>query len=321
VTAAVAGDNHGACSRPLPWHDGVWEQARSALDRGRLAHALLLSGPDGTGRRHFALALARLLLCEAPTGDGNCGTCKSCELTRHGAHADMLSVAPEEPGKAIGVDAVRAVLAFTGRTSSLGLRKVIIVAPLQALTSSAHNAFLKCLEEPPADTYFVLVHGRGRRIPATVRSRCQTLDLRAPDEAQARQWLQATLEVDASKLEGLGALAPRQPLRAVQLAQDEEQATLLQQLRLGLSSGDLAAAQQAATQLDAPELLAHAREHLVELARRQGRGEHREALRRTLLALDRVEELRAAVEAGSNPNADLLRFSVLQACGATGGAI
>ena len=308
-----------ALSRPLPWQTSAWQQTQRANTNGRLAHALLLSGSDGTGRNQFAIALARQLLCTEASEAGNCGQCKGCELTRRGAHADLATLMPVEPGKSIGIDAVRGLLNFAAKTSSLGLRKVILVSPLEAMTTNAFNAFLKGLEEPGDDSYFLLVYGRGQRIPATVRSRCQTLQLPEPTRASARDWLDAALadnDLSGQGAEALLDLAADKPLRALAYAARDDLASLrglqgaLEQLA---ADGNKAPVLAAAAGIAPLQLLEQLQIDLQARLRGLARSGKLVDLRGPLGALETLTALRVAQLSGSNPNPDLLRFSALDA--------
>ena len=313
--------NAGSGALALPWQAQPWTQLRAALERERLGHALLLVGAPGTGRNRFAGALAQLLLCQQPISAGPCGACKSCLLVAEGAHADLARVAPEAPGKAIGIDAIRALLDFAGKTSALGARKAVVVSPLEAMTANAFNAFLKMLEEPPPGTYFLLVTAPGHRIPATVRSRCQQVVLPTPDAGAAADWLRSALaaepDADTDDAEALLALAPGRPLTALAHAREggaqelRAVAAALHDLEQG--RGSVAGLLPGAARLALPELLDLLARRLQESARDAARDRRRPELRSWLVALKRIEELRALHLSGSNPNADLLRFAAVDA--------
>lgn len=314
-----------AQSRALAWQAEAWEGLSAARSADRLGHALLLTGTAGTGRWHFAQALARSLLCQAPTPQGNCGSCKNCELSLSGAHPDFLVLEPEEAGRAIGIDAVRKLLAFTAQTSARGDTRVVLVNPLEALTISACNAFLKGLEEPGRGTYFLLLHTRGRRIPATVRSRCQQVQLPAPSPDASLAWWKEQPDAQglgAEAVEVAAALAPRSPLTALALAQGEslsELAACKAALERGRSVSCSAAALSSATSLPPLELLALLESELRLAARQLGvsgeqeHGRGRASLRAVLAAEAELQRLRRVQLSGSNPNPDLLRHAALQA--------
>jgi DNA polymerase-3 subunit delta' len=306
---------------PLPWQGDSWSRIVRTLCDDRLGHALLLAGRPGTGRLHFAQALAHRLLCQQPLEAGSCASCKACELARQGAHPDFYQLLPEEPGKAIGIDSVRAMLRFIARTSALGARRVVLVSPLEDLTLSASNAFLKGLEEPGAETYFLLVYSRGRALPATVRSRCQEYALATPVPEQALQWLreEAPPQCDDEALSAALALAPGQPLAALSLLQGDELAAAVA-LRsalqhLGRDTG-LGPALAAAASLAPAALLSQLQQALQAQTRALARAERgrdvRPRLRASLQAAEQLAHLQRVLQSGSNPNADLLRQSALQ---------
>lgn len=165
------------------------EPARRALSRaiasGRIAHAYLLSGPEGVGKRRFADSLARTLLCARsgesggdPDAVGACGACASCALPL-ASHASYR-VLEAAPGAAIEIAAVRdTIAALALRTDG---RRVVIVDGAEALGDAAANAFLKTLEEPPPGIVFLLVTSRPAHLLETIHSRAQRLPFAPLDE-------------------------------------------------------------------------------------------------------------------------------------------
>lgn len=198
-----------------PWQQSDWQRLLEQHGRGTLPHALLLTGPQGIGKTHFGEQLADYLLCQQPSGDRACGSCRSCLLVAAGTHPDKLQVSPEEMGKAIKVDQVRAINDFLGKTAQQGGYKVVLLWPADALNINAANALLKNLEEPSGISIFILVSDQPSRIPATVRSRCNQLAFTVPGEAEAKSWLQDQLE-DASELDLLLSLSNGAPLLALE---------------------------------------------------------------------------------------------------------
>ena len=169
----------------------------------------MLAGRPGLGKRATALFLAQSLLCETPRdGLKACGTCASCRLYQAGNHPDlrMLEVGQEEDSPAAGgadeeagsskkasrqisVEKVRTLVDFVTLTSHRGGAKVILIAPAEAMHPSAANAVLKILEEPPGDTYFLLVSHQPERLLPTIRSRCFHLAFALPDPGPTLDWL------------------------------------------------------------------------------------------------------------------------------------
>ena len=201
-----------------PWQDALWRQLTR---RERHAHAYLLHGPAGIGKRALAERLAATLLCAAPVADGACGRCKACLLLQAGTHPDFFELQPEEADKPIRVDQVRELVDFVGQTAQLGGRKLVLIEPAEAMNLNAANALLKSLEEPSGDTVLLLVSHQPSRLLPTIKSRCQQQACPLPGPAAAQRWLLERLpELDAAVHQRLLELAAGSPLRALQLYRD-----------------------------------------------------------------------------------------------------
>jgi DNA polymerase-3 subunit delta' len=211
-----------APAAPLPWQTAAI--AEFLARRGRWPHALLVTGPAGIGKRILAHWLARALLCESPAaGAMPCGACASCRYAAAGQHPDLRVVEPVDldadeakPVEWIVVDRIRALTRWAGLTSHRGGAKVALIVPAERMNVAAANAFLKTLEEPPADTFFMLVSHQPGRLPATIASRCQRLAAPRPTRAQGRDWLAAQRLGDP---DSLLAQAHGAPLAAQALAE------------------------------------------------------------------------------------------------------
>lgn len=204
-------------SELLPWHRDPWRRLMER--RGRLPHALLLTGPEGVGKEAFAVRLVRTLLCQAPGPDGEpCGRCQGCRLSRAGGHPDHVRVEPAEAGKPIKVDQIRALGAFLNFTSQFGGYKIALVVAAERMNINAANSLLKTLEEPPPASLLLLVCSHPAKLPATVRSRCQNLVMGAPDPEQVMPWL--TSQVGDADPALLLQLAGGAPLNALAYARE-----------------------------------------------------------------------------------------------------
>jgi DNA polymerase-3 subunit delta' len=179
-----------------PWLAPHWHTLADALATGRLHHALLLCGADGLGKRRLAQTLVAAVLCEARDADGlACGHCRACRLLAAGTHPDRVLVGFEErePGKLrseITVDQIRRLSERLALSSQFGGAQLALIDPADAMNASAANALLKTLEEPNPGTVLILVTARPWRLPATIRSRCQKLELVTPPRALAQDWLE-----------------------------------------------------------------------------------------------------------------------------------
>jgi len=198
-----------------PWQDSLWQ---TLAGRTQHAHAYLLHGPMGIGKRALAERLMARLLCQRPVGLDACGECKSCHLLNAGSHPDNYILEPEEADKAIKVDQVRELVSFVVQTAQLGGRKVVLIEPVESMNINAANALLKSLEEPSGDTVLLLVSHQTSRLLPTIKSRCVQQACPLPSEAMSLQWL-ATALPDSSEEERveLLTLAAGSPLAAVKL--------------------------------------------------------------------------------------------------------
>jgi DNA polymerase-3 subunit delta' len=163
-------------------------------------------------------------LCEEPQADGSaCGRCPGCGYVAAGVHPDLRTIEPierDEEGNATAVDAIvveriRELIEFSQLSTHRQRAKVAVTVPAERMNPPAANALLKTLEEPPPDTYLILVSHLPGRLPATIVSRCQLIAAPEPDPAAATSWLTAQ-GVDDARL--LLAQAGGAPLFAVTLA-------------------------------------------------------------------------------------------------------
>jgi len=127
-------------------------------------------------------------------------------------------VQPDEAGKAIKVDQVRALCSELAMTSHAGRYKVAVIQPANAMNANAANSLLKTLEEPTDNTLLILLTASPGRLPATIRSRCQQVLLKTSDASMAQNWLQSK-GIEAKIAYQCLQLAGGAPLKALQLAE------------------------------------------------------------------------------------------------------
>ncbi|WP_374439532.1 DNA polymerase III subunit delta' [Pseudomonas panipatensis] len=198
-----------------PWQRALWQQLSG---RARHAHAYLLHGPAGIGKRVLADHLVAFLLCQHPLDGAACGQCKACHLLAAGTHPDYFQLQPEEPEKPIRVDQVRELVEFVVQTAQLGGRKVVLLEPAEAMNLNAANALLKSLEEPSGDTVLLLISHQPSRLLPTIKSRCVQQACPLPSAEQSRAWLAAAFPGETPEsLDELLVLAGGSPLTAQRL--------------------------------------------------------------------------------------------------------
>ena len=204
-------------SAPFPWQDRQWRQLWSAYQTKRLPHALLLKGTQGLGIAQFARQLAATLLCDAPLEHGiACKQCKSCLLYQAGNHPELTRIEPEDRGKSIKIDQIRALAGFVSLKSHYGHFKIAILDPAEAMNRNAANSLLKTLEEPPLGTLLMLVSHRPMLLPVTVRSRCQSVNFNIPPGTVTQAWLAAQTTQKTPSLPPLLMLADEAPLTVLE---------------------------------------------------------------------------------------------------------
>lgn len=203
----------------FPWLEAVESEFRDRFEQARLPHALLLSGPRGTGKTLLAESFIAGVLC-LEDGYPACGRCRSCRLLDTGAHPDRQVITFEEHPrtgelrKEIVVDQVRRLIASLNLTNTISHRKAALIHPAEAMNTNSANALLKTLEEPPGDAVLLLVSHDVARLPATIRSRCQNLYVRPPSPSTVRDWLISEHGFDPVESEAAMQAAAGSPLVA-----------------------------------------------------------------------------------------------------------
>jgi DNA polymerase-3 subunit gamma/tau len=147
----------------------------NALRNDRTPHALLFTGPRGTGKTSTARILAKSLRCPKAKDFVPCGECSECQDIAQGRSIDVVEI---DGASNNGVDAIRELRESVGFMPSSGRYKVYIIDEVHMLSGSAFNALLKTLEEPPSHVVFVMATTEVQKIPNTILSRCQRYDFR-----------------------------------------------------------------------------------------------------------------------------------------------
>ena len=224
-------------SRLCPWLKGSLGRLEAAYAAQRLGHAWLIGGPAGSGKLNLALVFAHRLLDRAPTReppDLAAQDAVAAYAERHvpaDHHPDLHWLFPEEDKTAISVEQIRSLAAELSLKSHAGGAKVVLFEPADGMTTAAANALLKGLEEPSADTYLLLLANQPNRLPATIRSRCQRLEVPRPTPLELAAWLGLPPDVIAAAWTLTGG-APLQVASVLSTDKSRETNKLSEQLIL-----------------------------------------------------------------------------------------
>lgn len=154
----------------------ISQTLQNALKNGRLPHALLFTGPRGTGKTSSARILAKSLRCPNAKDFVPCNVCQDCMDVAASRAVDVIEI---DGASNNGVDAIRELRDTVGYMPSSGKYKIYIIDEVHMLSTSAFNALLKTLEEPPAHVVFIMATTEAHKIPQTILSRCQRFDFRS----------------------------------------------------------------------------------------------------------------------------------------------
>ena len=171
--------------RPETFSDLVGQDAmvrtlKNAFAAQRIAQAFIMTGIRGTGKTTTARIIAKGLNCTGPDGTGGpttepCGQCEHCVAITEGRHVDVLEM---DAASRTGVNDIREIIESVHYRAASARYKIYIIDEVHMLSTSAFNALLKTLEEPPPHVKFIFATTEIRKVPVTVLSRCQRFDLR-----------------------------------------------------------------------------------------------------------------------------------------------
>ena len=188
-----------------------------SVKAGRIAHAFLLSGPHGTGKRTCANYLTQTILCASPQAP--CGQCPACKKVMAGLHPDVQVVGEEE--KSISVDTIRALRDQLALRPFEANRHITLIPRADRMTAQAQNALLKTLEEPAGgNVFFLLTDQPGAMLP-TIVSRCRRLRF-SPVSVEACAAILAEKGVEPGRARLAAACAQGAVGRALEIAGDED---------------------------------------------------------------------------------------------------
>ncbi len=200
-------------------------QLKTAVSEQRVAHAYLLSGAVGSGKKTLAGIMSRMFLCE----NGGCGSCTACNKLQLGVHPDLIELHGENKNGSYSVDQIRALRKDALVYPNESAKKVYVLHDAHLFSDGAQDAFLKILEEPPEFVVFILLCSDEGRLFATILSRVIRLPLEYPDEAVTKAWLSEQVSAPAQLLQTALRVAVGNPGQALMLLQQD---TLTRQIKL-----------------------------------------------------------------------------------------
>jgi DNA polymerase-3 subunit gamma/tau len=155
---------------------------RNQIKTDSVGHAYLFSGTRGTGKTTMARLLAKAVNCLSD-GERPCGTCENCRSIGDGTFIDMVEL---DAASNRGIENIRELRESVNYPPAVGRRKVYIIDEVHMLTTEAHNALLKTLEEPPENVMFIMATTNPEKLPQTILSRCMRFDFRRIPEDKIR---------------------------------------------------------------------------------------------------------------------------------------
>jgi DNA polymerase-3 subunit gamma/tau len=159
----------------LVGQEHVTRTLQNAIAANRLAHAFLFTGPRGVGKTSAARILAKAMNCLKGPTQKPCGQCENCQEIANSNSIDVLEI---DGASNTGVDNVRELRENVRYLPSKSTYKIYIIDEVHMLSTSAFNALLKTLEEPPSHVLFVFATTEPHKIPLTILSRCQRFDFK-----------------------------------------------------------------------------------------------------------------------------------------------
>lgn len=164
----------------LVGQDAMVRTLKNAFAADRIAQAFIMTGIRGTGKTTTARIIAKGMNCIGPDGNGGpttepCGKCEHCVAIMEGRHVDVMEM---DAASRTGVNDIREIIDSVRYRAASARYKIYIIDEVHMLSTSAFNALLKTLEEPPAHVKFIFATTEIRKVPVTVLSRCQRFDLR-----------------------------------------------------------------------------------------------------------------------------------------------
>lgn len=164
---------------PLPFHASLWTHITPWVLQKRWPQASLLSGARHASIRVLVDRLIAMMVCKEACAP--CGICRVCSLVKQGIYPDIHNIHPETERGVIKIEQIRELQQGIYHAPQMGTASFIVIEPADKMNTSAANALLKILEEPPPHVVFILIAEQLCSIPATILSRCQKFTVPSPE--------------------------------------------------------------------------------------------------------------------------------------------
>src|SRR6266853_6711133 len=192
--------------RPQVFEDVVGQKPiiqtlQNAIQKDRIGHAYLFSGPRGVGKTTTARILAKGLNCEKGPTITPCNVCPSCQEIAAGRSIDVFEI---DAASNTGVDNIRELRESARYAPARSRYKIFIIDEVHMLSTSAFNALLKVLEEPPAHVVFIMATTERHKLPATILSRCQQFVFRTISAAEIQAHLRQIADREGAHIDDRG---------------------------------------------------------------------------------------------------------------------
>ena len=186
----------------LVGQDAMVRTLKNAFEADRIAQAFIMTGIRGTGKTTTARIIAKGMNCIGPDGQGGatiepCGVCEHCTAIMEGRHVDVLEM---DAASRTGVGDIREIIESVAYRAASARYKIYIIDEVHMLSTSAFNALLKTLEEPPEHVKFIFATTEIRKVPVTVLSRCQRFDLRRIDPEDMLAMLRRIADAEGASI-------------------------------------------------------------------------------------------------------------------------
>ena len=184
----------------LVGQDAMVRTLKNAFEADRIAHAFVMTGIRGVGKTTTARIIAKGMNCVGPDGAGGpttdpCGTCEHCVAITEGRHVDVLEM---DAASRTGVGDIREIIDSVAYRAASARYKIYVIDEVHMLSTSAFNALLKTLEEPPEHVKFIFATTEIRKVPVTVLSRCQRFDLKRIAPERMIEMLQGIAQAEGT---------------------------------------------------------------------------------------------------------------------------